>query len=563
MRSKKQPFDFVLCLRLLVATGVFIGVGFAANLNFLTWSNVWQQIYWAGVLLLFIGGLGIGFRRLFGQIFAVSGVIVLAIGFFPNATKSPLLTLVSLLALLGTLVFTLDQSTHMNLRSSAFAPIRWHELLFEHPARLLVTTFALLCFVGTFLLKLPGMSSTPLTLINTAFTAVSAVCVTGLVVVDTSQDFTLAGQIVIVLLIQAGGLGIMSFSTAIIHLLGQRLSLRHEQALVGIFGIEDRSRLSNAIRRLFGFTFLVEAVGMVCLFIAFCWYGDSWETGLWRAIFTSISAFCNAGFALQSDSLMPYQSNPWILHIIAILIIAGGLSPAIALALPHVFRSGPRASVTIRIAWVASLLLWIGGFLLFLSFEWGHTLADLSVVDKIHNAWFQSVTTRTAGFNSIDIAAVEPTTQAFVSLWMFIGGCPGGTAGGIKVTTAAVLLLGIATTLRGRSKIIIFHRQIRHQTVYKGAAIATISVVSIFVLYLAIMLTQNMEPEVALFEVISALGTVGLSLGGTMALDEVGKSIIILAMFMGRVGSLTLLAFLGFPPQQSSWEYPEEEVPVG
>jgi trk system potassium uptake protein TrkH len=442
----------------------------------------------------------------------------------------------------------------------------WWEPILGYPERLLVATFLALCLAGTVGLALPVSAATGsgLAVVNAAFTAVSAVCVTGLIVLDTPVDFSVVGQVVILVLIQLGGLGIMTFSTAAMHLLGRRLSLRHEGAVAGLISPQDRGQLFRATRRLMAFTFTTEAFGALGLCVAFVRQGDSLLLALWRAVFTSISAFCNAGFALQSDNLVSYQTDPWVLHLVAGLIIAGGLSPLVVLAVPDLFRrTGRPVAAQIKLALSTTLLLLMVGFIFVLAVEWGNTLGGLPFWHRLHNAWFQSATLRTAGFNSIDIAAVHPATLTLMIVWMFIGGSPGGTAGGIKTTTVATLALAVASAVRGRWTVTVFQRRLSHRTVYKATAIATGGAVTVLLSLLIMQLTQAMPAGTALFEVVSALGTVGLSIGGTNLLDEVGKMVIMACMFMGRVGPLTLFMFLSHRLQHTVWERPEEEVEVG
>ena len=442
----------------------------------------------------------------------------------------------------------------------------WLEPVLWRPERLLVATFLALCLAGTVSLALPASAVTGsrIALVDAAFTAVSAVCVTGLIVLDTPVDFSLVGQVVILILIQLGGLGIMTFSTAAMHLLGRRMSLRHEGAVAGLISLQDRSQLFNATRRLIIFTFTTEALGAACLLVAFIWNGDALLQGLWRAVFTSISAFCNAGFALQSDNLIPYQSNPWVLHVVAILIITGGLSPVVVLLIPQVLRrTGRPIGAQVKLTLSTTLLLLVIGCIFILAVEWGNTLAGLSFWQRFHNAWFQSVTLRTAGFNSIDIAAVHPATLSLMIVWMFVGGSPGGTAGGIKTTTMAILVLAVVEAVRGRWTVTSFGRRLSHKTVYKAAAITTVGAVTVWLSLVAMQLTQAIPTDMALFEVVSALGTVGLSIGGTGLLDGVGKILIMVCMFSGRVGPLTLFMFLSHRVEQTVWKRPEEEVEVG
>ena len=444
-------------------------------------------------------------------------------------------------------------------------PSDWSVLL-DHPERLLVGTFATLATLGMLVLALPRCSTSAegVGLMDAAFTAVSAVCVTGLAVRDTPVDYTYAGQAVILLLIQLGGLGIMTFSTAAFGLLGRRMSLRHEGAVAQLLSGEDRSALSNSAQRILRVTVITEVVGALLLTLAFLRHGDGLGMAIWRGVFTSISAFCNAGFALQSDSLVGYQHAPLVLYSTSLLIIVGSLSPASIIAIPRIFRRPSRpVAAEIRIALAAAILLLVVGFLFMVSFEWRHAFAGLSFWDKLHNAWFQSVTLRTAGFNSVDFSFLQPATISLMMVWMFIGGTPGGTAGGIKTTTAALLFLAAIHAVKGSPNVTAFGRRISERSMRKAAVVATLAFLGFMSGLVAILLTQRLNPTVASFEVVSALATVGLSIGGTAQLDGIGKIVIMVAMFVGRVGSLTLLMFLSQKVGARSLGRPEEDVAVG
>lgn len=485
----------------------------------------------------------------------------------------PLAGSVAAVALSSDWVLGLGLMGMLNAMSAASVPVRarsrldrasWSALVLDHPQRLLASSFLLLCAAGTVLLLLP-QSATALggiSVVDAAFTAVSAVCVTGLIVLDTPKDFTSLGQIFILVLIQLGGLGIMTFSTVALGLLGRRMGLRFEGAVADLLSPEGRSRLFSATRQLVVFTAAFELAGALVLAALFHREGDTVPAALWRGVFTSISAFCNAGFALQSDNLIPYQENPWVLHTVAILIIVGGLSPAVCASLPRLLADR-SASLQTKLAITATAVLLAGGFLFLLAAEWGRSLSHLGYLDRIHNAWFQSVTTRTAGFNSIDIAATTPASQLLMILWMFIGGTPGGTAGGVKTTTLAVLFLAVTATVRGRESPSAFGRAIAARTLQKAVAITAVALSGAFLALLALELTQTIPTMVAMFEVVSALGTVGLSVGGTGALDTVGKVIIMVCMFAGRIGTLTLFMFLSQRSFAETWRRPEEVVGVG
>ena len=441
----------------------------------------------------------------------------------------------------------------------------WFTVAAQHPARLLVTLFLVLCVVGTVLLSLPAASAhEAVHPRDAAFTAVSAVCVTGLVVLDTPAAWSLFGHITILVLIQLGALGIMSLSGVAFMLLGRRAGLREEGALAGLFSGEDRGSLLQVVRRTLMLTFGIEAIGAVLLVIGFMHAGRL-ELGqaVWHGVFTAVSAFANAGFALESQSLMPYQHSPFVLHVVSLLIITGGLSPLFLAIVPG-WLKGRRVALQHKLAGVTTAALLTLGFVVYLALEWQASLEALTFWDRIHNAWFQSVTLRTAGFNSVDLTTVTRPTLVMMMSLMYIGGSPGGTAGGMKTTTFVVLFLAVVSIVRGQTQAAAFGRRIPHTTVYRAAAIATMGLLALLAGLVTLLTTQ---PELgsmsALFELVSALATVGLSLGATSLLDEVGKVIIMVCMFLGRVGPLTAFLVLSERSHSSGWAWPEEPVEVG
>ncbi|MCB9869251.1 MAG: potassium transporter TrkH [Planctomycetes bacterium] len=442
---------------------------------------------------------------------------------------------------------------------------RWWAAVMEHPERLLITTFATLAGLGTLVLALPqsAASGSSVRGLDAAFTSVSAVCVTGLIVCDTPTDFSRVGQVAILVLIQLGGLGMMTFSTAALRVLGGRMSFRQESAVAHLIGAKDRSRVIASAQDVLRVTFVAESVGAVVLAALFVSAGDPLGTAIWRGCFTSISAYCNAGFALQSDSLVAYQSAPMVLHVVAALIVLGGMSPAVILALAA--RSGRRgplsAHAKICVASAAALL--VLGFCLYLLWEWEYSLAGLSVAQKLHNAWFQSATLRTAGFNSVDLSNVNPTTYILMLGWMFVGASPGGTAGGVKTTTVAVMALSVAHTIRGGTAMNAFGRRIEERTVQRASVIVTVALGFAVLAVIALALTQRIPLSLVVFEVVSALGTVGLTQGATELLDEVGKVIIMVCMFVGRIGGLTMMMFMSQRSIAERIVLPIEEVDVG
>ena len=455
----------------------------------------------------------------------------------------------------------------------------WDEVS-AHPARSMVFTFAVLIGAGTVLLSLPVASARvqPASVIDAMFTAVSASCVTGLAVLDTAKDWTPFGQVVIFALFQIGGLGIMAFSSGATLLLGRRIGIKQELAMGELLGAEDG--VVPALRRLFLYTLAVEGVSAVLLTLGFWAAGDTAGAALWRGVFTAVSAFCNAGFALQTDSLIGYSSNPLIIHIVGLTIILGGLGPVAALDLPRIVaaalpdrwltpaqRLGLRAqaqpSLQSKLALITSAVLLVVPTALWLAFEWDQTLRGMSIADKVHNAWFQSVTMRTAGFNSVDLAACLPATVVMMIVLMFIGGSPGSTAGGIKTTTAGLLALALAAALRGEDHVRGLGRTVPAVVIFRAIATITAATATVVAALTLLLLVQKLDPTVALYEVVSAVGTVGTTIGGTPQLDEIGKVIISACMFAGRVGPLTLFLLLPGRSGQRPLSTPEEQVAVG
>jgi trk system potassium uptake protein TrkH len=433
----------------------------------------------------------------------------------------------------------------------------WWEAIIYHPARILFTSFFILCFFGTFLLLLPASSVHGVSLIDAAFTSVSAVCVTGLIVLDTPNDFTLFGQGVILMLIQLGGLGIMTLTTIAIHSLGKRISLKHEAVLTRITDT-DHQTLITSLSLILKYTFIFEGIGFALLAVCFIADGDSLGSALWRGLFTSVSAFCNAGFALQSDSLIGYNSNSPLLCTVAILITAGGVAPAVALLLPAWIKR-EKIPLTAYIAISVSLIMIVLGTLMILVFEWSASLTGLGFGDKLLNAFFQSVTLRTAGFNSVELSNISSPAMLVMLIFMFIGGSPGGTAGGVKTTSIAVLILTFWANITGKNEILINKRRVAGGAVNKAVTVIISGFIVWLIALLMLEITQQIPVRELIFEVTSAIGTVGLSIGGTARLDEIGKIIIILTMFAGRIGAVTLFAFMG-KNSSTGTEYLKENI---
>jgi trk system potassium uptake protein TrkH len=431
-------------------------------------------------------------------------------------------------------------------RSAVVADIVRH--FFQRPALLLVASFALAIAMGTLFLSFPSASGgAPVSPLDALFTATSASCVTGLIVLNTPVDFSHFGHTVIMLLIQFGGLNIMVLSAFTALLLGQRLGLSGERAFSHVLDLP----LERSAQRVAAFivlaTLATEAAGASLLAATFMRHGRDIGEAIWLGAFHSVSAFCNAGFSLQSDSLVPFRNDPLHLLTMCALITLGGLGFSVLGAGWALMRGRPHRgfSVQVRLVLWASLFLVALGTVWFAAAEWHGALEGLAARDKLANALLQTVTLRTAGFNSVNMALLHPATLLMMMLFMFIGAAPGGTGGGIKVTTGSVLLGAIPAIVQGRSRVVIFRRTVPLETVYRSAAIAVIAGLVAFGGTALILMTHAIAFKECLFEVLSALGTVGLSLGATRELNPFGKLVIIAVMFIGRVGPLTLALLLG------------------
>lgn len=436
------------------------------------------------------------------------------------------------------------------------------EAVLSHPARALVATFLLLCLGGASLLSLPASGTRAISFVDALFTAVSATCVTGLSVLDVPKDLTRVGHVILLLLIQVGGLGILTFSTAAFALLGRRMSVRHEGAVADMLGADAPGGVFRTVRDVLAVTFAAEGLGAVLLTALFAHGGLPLGEAAWRGVFTAVSAFCNAGFALQSDNLVGYQDAPGVLYVVAALITVGGFSPALTLALPGLVRRR-RLPLGHRLALTVSAALVVGPAVLLGAFEWSGAFAGLAGPDRVHNAIFSAVTLRTAGFNTVDMEAFGPASRTLMIACMLVGGSPGSTAGGIKTTTVALLGLAVLAAIRGREQATAFGRRISHASVYKAAAVATVGVGAAGTVFLVLQLTQPLPFDVLLFETVSALGTVGLSLNATPKLDALGRLVVAAAMFMGRVGPLTLFLLLSERERRGDPILPEDAVAVG
>ncbi len=436
------------------------------------------------------------------------------------------------------------------------------------PAKIVVGSFVAVILSGTFLLTLPvaTVDGRGLSLVNALFTATSATCVTGLIVVDTGRVFTLFGQLVILALIQVGGLGVMTLSTFFLTMVGRRLSLRGKMVVQDALNYYEMSSLLELVRYILIFTLILEALGTVFLSLSF--YPREGMRGIYVAFFHSISAFCNAGFSLYSNSLMGYRGDPVVNFTVMGLIVLGGLGFPVLLDLYYRFfrfkERSRRLKFQTRLVLLVTLLLVVTGAGLIFFFEFSNLLAPLPWKEKFLASLFQSITPRTAGFNTINIGAMKEVTLFFIMLLMFIGASPGGTGGGIKTTTAAIVFFTIRSIIREEKEVNLMGRTVPPQVVSKAFAIFFLSMALLVFTILFLLFFEKDMPLIKLaFEAVSAFGTVGLSTGVTSTLSVPSKVLLSVVMLAGRVGPLTLVLAMAHKESPPEIRYPEAQVMVG
>ncbi|MFC1737425.1 TrkH family potassium uptake protein [Planctomycetota bacterium] len=460
----------------------------------------------------------------------------------------------------------------------------------RNPTKALIASFLVLIIMGAGLLMLPrSASGENIGFVDSLFTATSATCVTGLIVKETGRDFSLMGQIIILSLIQLGGLGIVVFGAVFALLLGQALSVRENVAMQDLLSARTVSRIGQIIVFIFFGTLFIEAIGAFSLFGM--WDDvpnrvDNVQQQWFCTIFHSISAFCNAGFSLFKDSFVPYNRSWGVYTVVCPLIILGGLGFGVLYDIANIvsdrvkrlckmlfikhcrfsMEAPKRMQLQSKIVLTVSAVLIIAGALCILLFERYSGTGESTDNPGILGALFQSITARTAGFNTVDVSEMSASSRFILILLMFIGGSPGSTAGGIKTVTLAVVLMTVIATLRKRSEIEMFSRSVRVVVVGRAITVTLLFVAVLFIATLALTITENangFDMSQIFFETSSALGTVGLTTGITSDLTNAGKLIIVAVMLIGRLGPLTLLAALTFNLKPARFNYPEEAVIVG
>lgn len=430
-------------------------------------------------------------------------------------------------------------------------------------AQIVALSFVATILVGTLLLTFPAATTDGrgAHFIDALFTSTSATCVTGLIVQDTPTYFSTFGQFVILVLIQLGGLGIMTYS-AFLALVFGRFSLGQRRIVQEM--MDEEKNILSMITYIFKMTFIIEAIGALALFFRWIFHFGNFGQTAYFSIFHSVSAFCNAGFSLFSNSLEGFVNDPVINLLIMALIIAGGLGFIVIYETSYRIRQPQRSlSTHTKLVLTMSSILVVVGFLAIFFFEFDGALIKFPITGKIFGALFQAVTPRTAGFNTIPISACSAVTITIIIFLMFIGASPGSTGGGVKTSTFAILLLSLRSILRGKEDIQVFNRTIISSVIYKAIALVVASFILVSLSFMFLLVVENKPFVPLLFETVSAFGTVGLSMGVTHDLTVIGKLLIIILMYAGRIGPLTLGLALMQAVRLEKISYPEAKVLIG
>ena len=435
------------------------------------------------------------------------------------------------------------------------------------PSRKLILGFLFAILLGTFILMMPFSlkEGEKLSFLSSLFTIVSAVCVTGLTVVDVSKVFSPAGDLVIIFFIQLGGLGVMTFSSILFLAMGKRMTFYERELLKEERNADSSGEISSFIKKLLLTVFIIESIGAIIL---------TWEfakempinKAVFYGIFHSISAFCNAGFSLFSNNLEAYKANPIINLTIGYLITLGGIGFAVITSVIMVIRRGiDRFNLTSKVAIIISMILTFGGMILFFILEYSNsaTLGDLNFIQKILASYFQSVTLRTAGFNTIPLGELRNSTIFMCCILMFIGASPGSTGGGIKTTTFGVILFYVIGIVKKKENVEIFNRRLDWEIMNRALAILVLAITYVSIVIMLMLIAENFSPEEIVFEVISGFGTVGLTLGITPDLSTFSKLLLIFTMFVGRLGPMTFALAIGETKKKALSKYPKENILVG
>lgn len=439
--------------------------------------------------------------------------------------------------------------------------------LYESPPRLLMIGFALIIFIGSQLLALPiaSQAGTRTAYIDALFTATTATCVTGLVTVDTGTHYSTFGHIVILMLIQVGGLGFMTMATLFAFFLKRRISLKDRLVLQEALNQGSIEGIVRLVRRVVFYALSIEAAGAILFFCRFL-YDMSPGRAAFYGVFHAVSFFNNAGIDLMGNfkSLTDYVGDPLVNIVTMLLIITGGLGFIVLSDLTD-FRRNKRLSLHSKVVLSMTGFLILFGALVIFVFEYSNpaTMGNLSIGEKILSAFMQSVSPRTAGVNTLDLASLRQATQFFIIALMFIGASPGSTGGGIKTTTFTALVGAVYAMIRGKEDVVLFRHRLAQERLYKALTVTLLSLALVMVATMILSVTEDHQFLQLLFEATSAFGTVGLTMGLTTHLTLAGKIIIILMMFIGRLGPLTLGYALGPKPGRVLYRHAEGKIIIG
>ena len=433
-----------------------------------------------------------------------------------------------------------------------------------NPPLVLSLGFAILITFGGVLLSLPFFtkSGEATNLIDSMFVAASASCVTGLTPVNTFEHWNTYGHVLLIILIQIGGLGVMSLASIIPLILGKKIGMKSRQILKEQLNVESLEGMIVLFKYVLVFTFGIEILGAILLSFRFIpLYGAG--TGIWYSIFHSISAFCNAGFDILGDSMYPFRDDILVNLTLSALVIVGGLGFVVTSELFR-RRSFQKISTHSKLVLLISGVLLVLGTVMFLFLENGDGVLQYeSVKGSILESFFQSVVARTAGFYSVDLSKIKDSTALMLMGLMFVGGSPGSTAGGIKTTTLGVLFISTHAVVRGESEPVVFGRHIGMDVVRKALAIFLVSITIVLSVSFILTITESARLVDILYETVSALATVGASKGITADLSDVGKILITFCMYLGRLGPMTMAFAFGMKDKKSLIRYPESFISIG
>jgi trk system potassium uptake protein TrkH len=443
-------------------------------------------------------------------------------------------------------------------------------LLKLKPALFMLVSFAVAIAIGTILLSLPISVNKAgrINFIDALFTATSATCVTGLIVKDTGGFFSSFGQSIILILIQMGGLGIMTFSVSLALLMGQKVDKRQEVIMQNVLDNDTIKEVVTLVKFIFKMTIFVELVGIIFLFFHWNKNFDNSLSALYYAVFHSISGFCNAGFSLFSDNLMSFKSDIITIIIISLLIIIGGVGFIVIYDIKQLWlrkdkiRTGRLRAHTKLVLFITFILIVIGASFIFIVNNNSEVLGE-NLKEKLFNAYFLAVTARTAGFNTVDLGGLSQASFFIIMILMFIGASPGSTGGGIKTSTFGLILKAASSFIKNEKEVRLFKRTIPLSVINKAFSILIMFLTTLCFFALILFLVETDVFVRILFESISAFGTVGLSLGTTHNLTFWGKIVVIMLMFVGRLGPLTIVLSLTKSPSVVKYSYAEERVLVG